>query len=926
MSSTLPPEDPTVLPDTAIFSPGDVFANRYRMVIRIGRDEMGDVWRADDLVLETPVALKVIHSAGADTRLRILNEVRQARQITHQAVCRVFDVGETDQQIFYSMELVQGEDLAALLKRVGRLPSEKVVDIGRQLCAGLAAAHAQGVLHRDLKPASILIDDDGLVRITDFGITSSRTGTSRSPRTGAPLYRAPEQLLKGASLSERTDVYALGVVLYELLAGRHPFDPNNPKQPPPRPSSLVANVNPELDRVVMQTLMPDPLDRPATVTELDKVLARIQAAPAVRPKTAADEQRRSATWVLTAGIAAALIVLGLLSWQLFTPRAGTLSAQDTIVLSDVENTTGDAVFDGTLKVALAVALEQSPFLKVFPDERAQETLRLMNRPADTRVTRAIAREIAEREHLKATITGSIASLGSHYVVALEAVNAETGDVMAREQAEAASKEAVLASLGSAASQLRAKLGESLASVEKYDVPLPRATTSSLDALQAFSLALDQGRLTPRLESIPHLKRAIELDPEFAMAHAQLSGVYANFQQSLLAPEYARKAFALKDRVSERERFFISWRYYRDAAQAWDKGLELARSWTTTYPREAFAYNSLGSAYLRFGQYDQAVEPFRQAIRLDPGFVPPYGNLGATFMALDRYDDAKAVLQQAFDQKLEFAGARRIFYLLAFVQGDPDTMAKHLEVSIGIRNTNAAFGWQGHTLAFGGRMQDAHDQFRRGVQASLQRDFKEVAAQLGAEDAEAHAIVMQCGPVAGEVAEALALSRDNLTLERSSRALALCGSRDASTFVRELGERFPDATLTMQLARPVTEAIVAFQQRNPKRALEILGPVGRFDHAPGAEFFPSYIRGQAYLEMKDGQAAGAEFQRILDHRGEVPASALFPLAHLGRARAAVLTSDTGIARKEYDGFFALWSGAESNLPALVAARQEYLRLK
>ena len=548
------------------------------------------------------------------------------------------------------------------------------------------------------------------------------------------------------------------------------------------------------------------------------------------------------------------------------------------MLSDVENTTGDSVFDGTLKVALSVALEQSPFLKVFPDERAQETLRLMNRPSDTRVSRAIAREIAEREHLKATIAGSIASLGSHYVVALEAVNAGTGDVMAREQAEAASKEAVLTSLGSAASKLRAKLGESLASIEKYDVPLPRATTSSLDALQAYSLALDQGRLVPRLESIPHLKRAIELDPEFAMAHAQLSAVYANTGQSLLAPEYARKAFALKDRVSERERFFISWRYYRDAAQAWDKGLELARSWTTTYPREAFAYNSLGSAYLRFGQYEQAVEPFRQAIQLDPGFVPPYGNLGATFMALDRYDDAKSVLQRAFDQKLEFAGARRIFYLLAFVQGDPDTMAKHLEASIGMRYTNAAFGWQGHTLAFGGRMQEAHDQFRRGVQASLQRDFKEVAAQLAAAAAEAHAIVRQCGPVAGEVNEALGLSRDNLTLERSSRALALCGSRDAAALVRELGDRFPDATLTMQLVRPVTEAIAALEQRNPKRALEILGPVGRLEHAPGAEFFPSYIRGQAYLEMKDGQAAAAEFQRILDHRGEVPASALFPLAH------------------------------------------------
>jgi eukaryotic-like serine/threonine-protein kinase len=926
MSSLPPPEDPTALPDKALFSPGDVFANRYRMVTCIGHSELGDVWRADDLVLETPVALKVIRcSAGPDARLQILNEVRLARQITHQAVCRVFDVGQTDEEVFYSMELVQGEDLAALLKRVGRLPSEKVIDIGRQLCAGLAAAHAQGVLHRDLKPANVLIDDDGLVRITDFGISTRRSSGQSSPRTGTPSYRAPEQYMAGGALSERTDVYALGVVLYELLVGKHPFGRDRSPASPPRPSSVVPNVNPDLDRLVMQALMPDPSDRPASVVELDRILARIQGTPAPRPQTTGVDNRSRAPLFIGIGIAAALALLALLTWQVSTPRSVTLSAQDTLVLADVENTTGDPVFDGTLKVALAVALEQSPFLKVFPDERAQETLRLMKRPEDTRITRAIAREIAEREHLKATIAGSIASLGTNYVVALEAVNAETGDVMAREQAEAASKEEVLTSLGSAASRLRAKLGESLASIEKYDVPLPRATTSSLEALQAYGLALDQGRLVPRLEAIPHLKRAIELDPQFAMAQAQLSAVYVNTGQSSLAPEFARKAFALKDRVSERERFFISWRFYRDAAQAWDKALELARSWTTTYPREAFAYNSLGSAYLRLGQYEPAVEPFRESIRLDPGFVPPYGNLGATFMALDRYDDAKAVLQQAFDQRLDFAGARRIFYLLAFVQGDAETMTRHLEASIGMRATNAAFGWRGHTQAFGGHMRNAHDQFRQGVQASLQRNFREVAGQLGSEDAEAHAIVGQCDPVNEEVTEALGLSRDNLTIERASRALALCG-RDTTALLRELAERFPDATLTAQMARPVTEAIVAVEQRNPKRALELLEAAGRFDHAPGTEFFTSYTRGRAYLQLKDGQAAAAEFQRILDHRGEVPASSLYPLAHLGRARAAMLTNDSSVARKEYVTFMALWSGAEATLRDLVAARQEYARLK
>ena len=378
------------------------------------------------------------------------------------------------------------------------------------------------------------------------------------------------------------------------------------------------------------------------------------------------------------------------------------------MIADFENTTDEPVFDGALKVALAVALEQSPFLKVFPDDRARDTLRLMERSPDERITKTLARDIARREQLKALISGSIASLGRNYVIALEAVNAETGDVMAREQAEAASKEQVLTSLGAASARLREKLGESLASVQKFDAPLPRATTPSLDALHAYSLALFDGREVPRLESIPDLKRAIELDPTFAMAHAQLSAVYANTGQSALAPTYSRRAFELRDRVSERERFFISWRYYRDAVQAFDKALDLARSWTAAYPREAFAFNSLGIALIRLGQFDQSVEPFRQAIRLDPKFVPAYGNLAASLLALDRLTEARAVLQQAADNHLEFVGARRLSYLLAFVQGDSATMARELDASIGVGETNAAFGWQAHASAFEGRVLQAHE--------------------------------------------------------------------------------------------------------------------------------------------------------------------------------------------------------------------------
>jgi tetratricopeptide (TPR) repeat protein len=918
-------------PEPAQFAPGQMFAGRYRMVAQIGRGGMGDVWRADDVILQTPVALKLISSTARDEAARILNEVRVARQITHPAVCRVFDVGNADETVFFTMELVDGEDLAALVRRVGRLPSEKVIDIARQLCGGLAAAHAQGVLHRDLKPANILIDDSGRVRITDFGIAISQGQAKSHSLTGTPAYMAPEQRSIGSALSPQTDIYALGLVLYELLVGQHPFRKGAPSTAPARPSSLVSNVEPQLERVIMDALSSNPQDRPASALDFAARLPR--TGPYIPGDTtqlaAMPAGHRTPWWMIGAGIAAFVGIAAVGLTFFVSPRGGitTLTAQDTIVLADFENTTNEPVFDGALKVALAVALEQSPFLKVFPDDRARDTLRLMERSPDERITRALARDIARREQLKALISGSIASLGRNYVIALEAVNADTGDIMAREQAEATSKEQVLTSLGVASAKLREKLGESLASVNEFDAPLPRATTPSLDALHAYSLALSDGRAVPRLGSIPQLKRAIELDPTFAMAHAQLSAVYTNTGQSALAPDYSRRAFELRDRVSERERFFISWRYYRDAAQSWDKALDLARSWTAAYPREAFAFNSLGTALLRFGEFEQSVAPFREAIRLDPKFVPAYGNLAASLLALNRLTEARAILQDAADKKLEFPGARRLSYLLAFVQDDPQTMERELQASLGVDATNAALGWQAHSAAFHGRIRSAHEAFGRGIQMSRQGNFTEVAGQLTIEDGETHAIVGDCDQARTEIATGLSLTRDNDSLEHAARALAFCGeSRQAGELTTELARRFPDATLTSKLAIPVIDATVAMRADEAQRALELLESVRRFDHAPSGEFWPVYLRGLACLRLKNGPAAAAEFGAIVSRRGEVPASMLYPLSYLGLARAAVLSNDTAAARKSYDRFLALWKDADAGLPVLNDARRELAALR
>jgi Tfp pilus assembly protein PilF len=885
--------------DTGPFRPGYVFASRYRMVNRIGRGDRGEVWRADDLVLQTPVALKLIVPTSRRSRERLLSEVRLARQITHPAVCRIFDVGETENRVFYSMELVHGEDLATLLRRTGRLPSEKVLDIGRQLCGGLATAHSHGVLHRDLKPANVLVDEDGSVRMIDIGFGIAQDDTGDRPVIGTPDYLAP-------------------VVLYELLVGVRPFSPQSSRSArPPRPSTLVPDVDPQLERVIVQALAADPRDRPASA---DAMAAILRGGNPVR------DRLWTRPWLAGAALAAMVGILAVLSALLLPRGARALTDQDTIVLADFMNTTGEPVFDGTLKVALAVALEQSPFLKVFPDDRVLETLRLMQR-ADERVTRSTAREIARREQLKALVAGSIASLGSHYVLALEAINAETGDVMAREQVEAPSKEQVLTSLGSATSRLREKLGESLASIEKFDVPLPRATTASLAALHAYSLALDQGRVVPRVEAIPHLKRAIELDPDFAMAQALLSGVYANTGQTAEAPAFSRRAFELRDRVSERERFFISWRYYIDAAQAWDKALELGVSWTRTYPREAFAFNSLGLASAAFGQHDRAIAAFREAVRIDPKFVPPHRNLTGSLIALNRFEEAQSLLRQAAAAGIESTGLREMAYLLAFLLNKSPASARELNPAGGAQEAMWSSHSEARISAFSGRLRAAHELFQRSVQVAVREDFHELGARWTLEDAESHATAGQCGEARREITAGLELGRDNFTLERASRTLALCdAASEASSLSAELANRFPNATLTARIQLPAIAAALAIRRAEPARALELLDSVKPYDHAPAAEFWPAYLRGLAYLQSKDGRSAVVQFQSILDHRGEAPTSPLYPLAHLGLARAAVLEGDVDQARKAYDGFFSLWNGADSSLQPLQQARAEYARLQ
>jgi len=898
------------------YAAGDVFAGRYRMIARVGRGGMGDVWRADDLTLQTSVALKLMDAASSSDRTRILQEARLARQITHPSVCRMFDVGEADGALFLSMELVQGEDLAALLKRAGRLTSERVAEIGQQLCGGLAAAHAEGVLHRDLKPANVLIDPNGRVRITDFGIAVTTSDVAPRGLIGTLGYMAPEQLAANGHVTERTDVYALGVILYELVTGQphHVVEAGNAASQLPL---LAPGINPRLERAIVMAIAPNPNDRPASAIEMAAEL------PTVDTAIGGDAPRRF--WKL-AGAAVALASAAAAGFLWIRPAGPVLTDRDTIVVADFLNSTGDPVFDSTLKVALSVALEQSPFLKVFPDDRAHQTLVLMQRSPDQGITRALAREVAQREQLKALVAGSIASLGRHYVVALEAVNAESGDVVAREQVEVNSKEEVLSAMGSAVSRLRRKLGESLSSIRRYDVPLPQATTPSLEALQAYARALDQGRINPRLESIAHLKRALELDPHFALAMALLSGVYANTGQTALAPEWSRKAFDLRDRVSERERYFISWRYYRDATQAFDRGLDLARSWTAAYPREAFAFNSLGWSSWSLGQYQQAIGPLRESIRLDRQFIPPVSNLIATLTALNQFDAARKVLDESRVLGIEHIAIRREAYLLALIDNDTAGMTRELDAALAKPEGPMASNWLPRTSAFVGRFAKAHEQFRRSIAATSQANLAETSGFYSAQDAESHAVVGQCADARNEAAAAIRLSRDNATVASAGRALAWCGAgADASNLLADLTQRFPDAILTTHLVQPVIAAAVAVRSARPADALTLLEPVRRFDHSPVAQFWPAYLRGEALRSLGRQSEAADEFRSIVDHRGEVPDSPLYPLAHLGLARALASAGDLAGARQAYLKFFTIWKDVDPDLKHVKEARLELAQL-
>ncbi len=946
----------------------------YQVLSLLGAGGMGEVYLARDTRLGREIALKLLPAeltTDAGRLGRFEQEARAASALNHPNIITIFEIGQEGATHYIATEFIDGQTLRQRMQS-GRIDLNFALDAAAQIAAALDAAHRRGIVHRDIKPENVMVRRDGYVKVLDFGLAKLTEPSSPATKPvvdtqasmlmkeaktesgvvmGTPRYMSPEQA-RGEKVDARADIFSLGSALYEMITGHAPFTGETPidviaailQDEPPPLSESAPDAPPGLEEIIGKALRKDRAERYQTardlLTDLKELKQRIEIEAKlgviVPPSGGGSRQRslppkggttnivrrRSKLFAVSALALAA--IAGLVVWNYFNPKPA-LTEKDTILLADFENRTGDEIFDGSLKQALAIQLQQSPFLNLFPEPRLRQALQQMNLPPNTRVTAEVAREVCERRNLKALVAGAIVLFGSRYAITLEAVNGQTGETLAREQVEAASKEQTLTALSQAATQLRARLGETLGSIRRFNKPVEQATTSKLEAYKAWSAGLENSYNGRPVEAIPFYKRAVELDPEFAQAYSVLSVVYWTAGQMELAAEAAKKGYAIKDRANEYEQFRITNFYHGFTTGNLDKRTEALLLQKQLYPREHSGPTDLALTYNMLGQYEQAVAEAREALRLYPTFAPANRALGWPLLHLNRYAEAKEFLTQMLQQKIAHPDSRAILYQLAFIHGDQPGMRQQLDWARGKPYEYIALDWQSGAAAFAGQWRQAQEIARRAIDMAARGDTQEIAARYAGEQALRGVALGACRQSEQGAAQGLKLTRGRVSLPRAALAFALCGeAKRVQQLVDELSKRYPEDTLINELWLPVIRAALELQRGAAEQAIERLQTASRYEAA--AEFWPQYMRGQAYLKLRRGAEAAAEFQKILDHRGYAPLSPLYPLAHLGLARAATLIGETAKSRKAYEDFFAAWKEADADLPILIEAKKEFERPK